>query len=609
MPKPIVYLAFANDNDAHLALLKEESRQLMNTLSALHDKQAIEVYRDESTDVQDLIRSFNRFDGRLAIFHYGGHAGGSGLHLEEGKAEAEGLAKLFSQQKNLQLVFLNGCSTLAQVDRLMQLGVKAVIATSVPVEDAKAKDFSTWFYQALTVKRSIKSAFEFAVAALNTKYADIAAPAIVEYRDVFFDLDDGPESVFPWGLYVHSDQKEVLDWRLPDIPIQRFLANPLTNYSPNDYLPKILGAMAQYDPSLRQVIEEVKAGNKDKREVLPLIIQNLPWTIGAQLQKLISRSDSMRNPGPDRLQQSIQTYVVAAQVLLYMLTSQLWEECRKAGTSSNFLPVRELLTLDEELARYYDYVDAFARIGKVFTDKGWTPFIPEFAQLFKALDEKDHFYKSYLLLESIREQLASGQLDESAAPQLCEEAENSLTIFIGTISFLIKYKMVAVRNITVTSHRYQEVAYNHKLGSLNAADSAYLTLDSDLHPFKNHVESGSVLLVDNLKSEKIERFLSLSPFIIDNNAFLDKSQESLDIYLFSFVKNGDYVYRNVNSQFQKMEEHHTYTISTAYEEKVEVKDEVDFGWEFNESTVKTLRPYAELKAQFENMKTDLTNAT
>lgn len=60
MPKPIVYLAFANDNDAHLALLKEESRQLMSTLSALHDKQAIEVYRDESTDVQDLIRSFNR---------------------------------------------------------------------------------------------------------------------------------------------------------------------------------------------------------------------------------------------------------------------------------------------------------------------------------------------------------------------------------------------------------------------------------------------------------------------------------------------------------------------------------------------------------------------
>ena len=204
MPKPIVYLAFANDNDAHLSLLKEESRQLNTILSALHDKQAIEVHRDESTSVQDLINSFNRFDGRIAIFHYGGHAGGSGLRLEERDAQAGGLAQLFSQQKDLQLVFLNGCSTKPQVERLMALGVKAVIATSVPIEDAKAKDFSAWFYQALTVKRTIGSAFEFAVAALNTKYATGQTPAVIEYRDFHAALDELDDVTgIPWGL-VHQ---------------------------------------------------------------------------------------------------------------------------------------------------------------------------------------------------------------------------------------------------------------------------------------------------------------------------------------------------------------------------------------------------------------------
>ena len=604
MPNPIVYLAFANDQDAHLSLLKGESRQLMDILSGLHDKQAIEIYREESTNVQDLITSFNRFDGRLAVFHYGGHAGGSGLHLEEGEAQAKGLAELFGQQQNLQLVFLNGCSTLAQVDRLMALGVKAVIATSVPINDERAKDFSGWFYQALAVKRPIKSAFEFAVASLRTKYKDAQAPAVVEYRGL--QRRQGSEEALPWGLYVNEKHAGVLEWRLPDAPIQRFLANPLANYSPNDYLPKILGAMVRYDDSLKQVIDDVKAGKKDKREVLPIIVQNLPWTIGAQLQKLISRSESMRTPGVERLHQTVNTYVIASQVMFYLLASQLWEEQRQGGKQVEDPALFGLLSLDETGARFFDYVDTLSRMGALFRENGWTPFVPEFGQVFEALEKKEHFYKAYLLLESIRSQLASGSLEAGAAPQLCEEAENALTIFIGTVSFLIKYKMVAVRDITVTSNRHQEVAFNHKLGSLNAADSAYLTLDSDPRPFRNHAESSSILLVDDLQDAAIERFLSLSPFIIDNNAFLDKSQESLDIYIFSHVANGEYVYKNVNSHFQKMEEHNTYTISTAYEEKIEVKDEVDFGWEFNESSTKTLRPYAVLKEKFDNMQVDLS---
>ncbi len=605
MPKPVIYLAFANDNDAHLSLLKEESRQLMSTLSTLHDKQAIEVYREESTNVEDLIAGFNRFNDRIAIFHYGGHAAGSGLRLEEGAAQAGGLAGLLSQQSQLQLVFLNGCSTQPQVKLLLELGIKAVIATSVPIEDAKAKDFSFWFYQGLTVKKNIENAFQFAAASLNTKYDSGTAPAIVEVRGDEIPIP-GEGVTLPWGLYINKDHKDVLNWRLPDTPIQTFMAQPSENYVPNNYLPKILGAMVRHDPSLKQVIEEVKSGKKDRREVLPIIIQNLPWTIGAQMQKLISRSDSMRTPGPERLQQTVNTYAMAARVLLYVLVSQFWEEQRKAKSKLNLSYIKDLLELDEKHAPFYDYMDAFTKIGAHFKQNNWMPFVSEFAQLFEALEKKDHFYKSYLLLESIREQLASENLDINKTPQLCEEAENSLTIFIGTISFLIKYKMVAVRGISVTSTRYEEVSFHHKLGSLNAADSAYLTLDSEERPFHNYVESDSVLLVDNLETDQINRFLSLSPFIIDNNAFLNNNQESLDIYLYSHTEKEDYVFTNVNSQFQKMEEHNTYTVSTAFEEKIEVKDEVDFGWEFNESTIKTIRPYEILKTQFDNMKTDLT---
>jgi hypothetical protein len=612
MTRPIIYLAFANDSDAHLALLKEESRQLNSLLGALHDKQAIEVHRDESVSVADLLASFNRFNGRVALFHYGGHAGGQGLRLEAGDAQAAGLAELLSQQEQLQLVFLNGCSTLPQVARLLELGVKAVIATSVPIEDTKAKDFATAFYQALAVKRSLRSAFDFAVASLKTKYAAAPAAGVIKHRAAEWITADGApldtRTELPWGLYVQEAHQDVLDWRLPAPPIQRFLANPLTNYSPNDYLPKILGAMARYDSGLRQVIEEIKAGRKDKREVLPIIVQNLPWTIGAQLQKLISRSDSMRTPGLPRLQQTVNTYVITAQVLLYILVSQLWEYKRSAGKAVPEAPLSGLLELDAKGVQFFDHVAAMVKVARTIEAAGAPFFVEEFGSLLAAFDQKEAFYKAYLLLESIREQLGSGSLDAGAAAPLCEEAENALTIFIGSVSFLIKYKMVAVRDITVDCYRFQEVAFQHKLGSLNAADSAYLTLDSDRRPFPRHAESGSILLVDDQRLDNIDRFLSLSPFIIDNNSFLDMSQEALDIYLFSHAEGDAYVYKNVNSQYQKMEEHATYTISTAYEETVEVKDEVDFGWEVDAATVKKVRPYRVLQEQFDNLKADLTTA-
>lgn len=607
--KPTIVLTFANCSDAHLHLLKSESLQLNHTLSPLHDKGTVEVYREESTSVNELATIFNRFDQRICIFHYAGHAGGEGLKLEGGAANAGGLAALFKQQADkLALVFLNGCSTLGQVDQLMALGIKAVIATSVPIDDGKAVEFAAWFYQAMSVRRSIKDAFEFAAASLQTKYKDVGQQPQISYRDFVADLDDMgeiEETKMPWGLYVNKEHEDILNWRMPDTPIQRFLANPLSNYKPNDYLPKILGAMQRYDPSLRSVIEEVRSGRKDKREVLPIIIQQLPWTIGAQLQKLISRSESMRIPSIERLQQSIHTYMIGSQVMLYLLLSQYWEEERLNPESNVEQHLLDVLKLDEEGAKFYDYIAAFTQLGHIFQKAGWKPFVTEFEQIFEALEKKDHFYKSYLLLESLREQLASGSLDAGSAASLCEEAENALTIFIGTISFLIKYKMVAVRDIKVTSSRHGKVEFLHTLGSLNAADSSYLTLDSDPKVFGNHAESGAVLLVNSLETERFDSFLSLSPFIIDNNAFLDKSQEALDIYLFSHAEKGEYVYKNVNNQFQKMEQHDAYRISTAYEERIEVKDEVDLGWEFNESSTKIIYPYALLKNQFEHLKKDL----
>src|SRR5207253_2413236 len=99
------------------------------------------VHRVLDTTIRDLVRGLQLYRDQVAVFHYGGHAGDYELLLQSpdgGRvvADAGGLAGLFGTQRNLKLVFLNGCSTYGHVEGLLAAGVPAVIATSRPVEDA-----------------------------------------------------------------------------------------------------------------------------------------------------------------------------------------------------------------------------------------------------------------------------------------------------------------------------------------------------------------------------------------------------------------------------------------------------------------------------------------
>ena len=155
MENPIIFLAFSNSQDDYLTMLKRESKSINRALESLEDKNLIKIVREESADLDTIFHNFNRFKDEVVIFHYAGHASGKNLEFEGNTGNADGLANLFSQQKNLKLVFLNGCSTKAQVDKLMELGIPAVIATAVPINDIKAMEFGEQFYRALANKSTI----------------------------------------------------------------------------------------------------------------------------------------------------------------------------------------------------------------------------------------------------------------------------------------------------------------------------------------------------------------------------------------------------------------------------------------------------------------------
>ncbi len=72
------------------------------------------------------------------------------------------------RQRGTQLVFLNDCLTVPQVEQLLHAGVSDVIATSQAIDDNLAKEFAVLFYRSLGDGASIDTAFHEASAAVRT---------------------------------------------------------------------------------------------------------------------------------------------------------------------------------------------------------------------------------------------------------------------------------------------------------------------------------------------------------------------------------------------------------------------------------------------------------
>jgi WD40 repeat protein len=224
----VVFFAFANDRvdgARYLRNLPEELRRVRAAMAVAEKAGLCEIVERANATAAEVLDVFQNpeYRDRVAIFHFGGHAGGAGLLLEsaEGRAtltHAGGLSRFLGQQRGLTLVFLNGCSTAGQVRGLLDAGVLAVIATCQVIDDAVATELSARFYQSLASGASLKTAFNEAEAAVRTRVGESARHA---YRSFVPEMMD--EERWPWDLHVAPGAGErFAQWSLP-----REARNPL----------------------------------------------------------------------------------------------------------------------------------------------------------------------------------------------------------------------------------------------------------------------------------------------------------------------------------------------------------------------------------------------
>jgi hypothetical protein len=193
----------------------------------------------------------------MEIFHYSGHANSDVLQLEGNNAHAEGFAKLLEiVAPSVQLVFLNGCSSYGHVKRLFEKNCKTVIATSCPIGDMKATEFSTKFYDGLSQGFSIETAFDFAASYVSTKYQ-------IETQKTrgIGEADVKDKDILPWGLYTNDSldaAQSSVKWVLPRYQHIPFTPPPPGDYEVNKDIHQIVEEMAKHVPALSAFIQQSK---------------------------------------------------------------------------------------------------------------------------------------------------------------------------------------------------------------------------------------------------------------------------------------------------------------------------------------------------------------
>lgn len=543
--KPVIFLSFANDKDHYLSNLQLEEDRIYHSLHYAHDSGYIEIYNRGRATIDDIFAQFTRYRDRVVIFHYGGHANGSKLRLEDKDANASGLAQLLGQQQNLKLVFLNGCSTQGQVDALLDAGVKAVIATSVPINDKSAVHFADQFYESMAGKATIEQAFEEAVSRLVSENLT-GEGTITIHRDFVTDTFDEPQnSDMPWGLYVRDES--ILSWKLPTVDKSVFsdpwVGIKIESQDVNKHIVlPVFEAMAEYNEAFAEQLNFYRISSTPAmvdllfRQMMDLIIKHFPWPIGIKLRTLFSSDDSMMRKSPGRLKALIGTYVRLSKFLLYISFSQIWDELGAESKRDQAFNIQsgyredfqDFFGLSSSTRKSYDFMRMMGRLVRIFSENGMTPFIEQFAGIHESVEKQDEFYKSYVYLETVREQLQNDQVTADQIPELCDKCEYSLGALLRRCAFLVTYKLISVKDIGVSNLRRQQPKFKHQMGVL--AGVAIEVMEGTPKDYFSFTHSHSVLLVKGI--DEVSENLNLTPFIIDENAF--KSVNAPKIYLYDF---------------------------------------------------------------------------
>jgi len=302
---------------------------------------------------------------------------------------------------------------------------------------------------------------------------------------------------------------------------------------------KVFDEMVKHKPSLAKylIVDEDDVNDSvDFRVLADLIIKHYPWPIGVELRRLFS--GSMRQLDRLRLDQLFKTIERTMQFISFVILAQLWEEKRKRYFEipkefQNEFPRRiAVLSLG-------NYTWLIRTIGNIFSNNKMQWFMAEMDQTMN-----NKFYAALDFWVPERNEIGHYQINLTAEDieKRCVEYEDKLTVILQALAFIVKYKLVTIREIKVQKAKHKEAKFSHVIDLLNSSDSDFKATEI-LHEIFS--DSNSVLLMKDFKAPPSE-FLNLSPLIIDTRTETIDSKEKFnikkDIFMYTKFVNDKLMY-------------------------------------------------------------------
>ncbi len=258
----------------------------------------------------------------------------------------------------------------------------------------------------------------------------------------------------------------------------------------------------------------------DKRMLANFIIQDFPWPIGVELRRLFSGDRIKRDK-----QRVEQIFIIAermAQVVCFCFMAQYWNEQRKKAF--DFSTDFKAQLNGFRRPSFGVYVGIFRAVLNQFKEKNTAPFLEieegkgdRILSLFNDFVEKRN------------------DVQHQKGNTSCEELEEMLIDLLKELAFLVKYKLVTIKEIKVFNPRFKPVTFKHTISLLNSQHEDFNAVEQNFDFF---FDSHSVLM---LRGNNFEgSHLNLSPFIIDTGSILESQQ-------IANVKNGIYLLNEIRS--------------------------------------------------------------
>lgn len=563
-----ILISFANSSEDPLKSITAEDEGIHRILIE-NNRGNYAVHRESYATIDNINTAFGVYGNNIALFHYAGHASQTSLLFNDQAANGIGIAYQLQPSiasGTLKLVILNGCSTAKQVDKLLELGVPAVIATNASINDTSAKIFGIALFQNLCQKRmTIRTAFNAALAAAQTATADKLGLDEQVNRDMHIP-GATPRTPF-WGLFYK--QAEAVD-RNP-VPVENNYTGAL--YEPNLQLTQTIFSALVQDGN----IPALQLDEKKKQEIIEdnvfqkTIMDVFPHPIAIQLKTLFAAeygSEALKKPGIKRLEQIGRVFHITTEFMGIIMISQLWELkiLKKVDTFPD--DIAQLmadyfsLTIDERAVYNYSILIRTIRRFIDTLDK-----VDYFVTELETLREEDATnkkfgeacdYLSYIreaTYFSIANPNKPAQIQESEVPELCLTAEEMLSVFFEKLGFLHRYTLTSIQNIRINKYRHDtSTEFDHQVVKLMNSNASH---EVNYYLLAKHLDnSGVILTKQNLTVFNVERrqyrgdaleFLNLSPLVVDINAFESRADRSNLVFYGQYRSTDDvYVFRNVS---------------------------------------------------------------